>query len=321
MPTRRDLLLTAAVAAGGTAALAKVNVNAQASPDTSPEAQSSLSDLGYPELRITRTTDGYEVPRETPTGRVNLIVDDPDGLGGAVSIVKPAEGDTGDDLAYQGTPVSGNNTGGTPALDNAIWAGGEYFDPGGPTGGTILSLTSGEWFALDLMNPGAAPVGFTASGLDEPDYEPIPGIAAAIEMMDFQFRLPDRFEPGTQVWHVWNSGEQVHDIHILSAPEGTTGQEILDALYPPAGATPEAGGIDPNTDIVPQFGIATISSGQEIFKEVTLEVGTYAMTTWASDKHSGQPQLALGMISVFTVAAPGESAPPPSSPVPVEVHG
>jgi hypothetical protein len=238
-----------------------------------------------------------------------------------VSIVKPAEGDTGDDLAYRGTPVSGNNTGGTAALDNAVWAGGEYFSGGGSTTGIILTLTSGEWFVLDLMNPGAVPVGFTASGPDYPDYGPIPGVAAEIEMVDFQFRLPDRVDAGKQLWNVWNSGDQVHDIHVIAAPEGTEAQEIIDALYPPAGAIPEPDGFDPNTDMVPRFGIATISSGQAIWKEVTLEPGTYAITTWASDKESGVPQLALGMISVFAVGEPGEAVPAPSSPVPVGVSG
>jgi len=287
-----------------------------ASPDGASSSR-ALADLGYPELRVRVTPDGVEAPDDVPAGRVLLVIENTDDALAFVSAIKMVEGESMEDLLAAAEPETRDGSGILPELQDVTWAGGDYAPPGETSTGVVLDLTPGTWYAYDAAGADQTPPSFTVTGDYAPDNGEILGTAAFIEMVDFQFIVPDGIKAGTQIWKVTNSGEQLHDIHVLRAPDGTTPDEILQALFPTEEATAEPGMLDPNEDIVSQFGIGTISTGQTVWKEITIEPGTYVVATWASEELTGTPQLALGMLSVFTVPEPGHDAPPPASPEPI----
>lgn len=81
---------------------------------------------------------------------------------------------------------------------------------------------------------------FTAGG--PPDIKPftvaeatgaaleMPEADEVINMVDFAIGIPTELKAGQQTWEVANKGEQFHEIRIMPVDEGTTVEEVTDAL-------------------------------------------------------------------------------------------
>jgi hypothetical protein len=301
----------AAILAGGsTATLGEEPTPGGAAP------QSALAHLGYPELHVTVTSEGLDAPTEVPAGRVLLTVENTRETATIVAPIRLAEGDTIEAVVASAEGTGSGNDALVPYND-ATWAGGAPAMPGETFPGMVINLTPGTWYILDASDLRATPPSFTVTGNAAPDTSDLPAAAVSIEMTDFQFVMPDRIEAGTHVWKFTNSGEQLHDIHVLQVPAGTTPDEVLTALTRPEGANPAPGTLMINETMIPMFGFGIMSADQTTWTDVTIESGTYVIVTWMSDEVTGVPQLTLGMLSVFTVVESGQTGPLPASPVPV----
>lgn len=313
---RRIIVLLAAVLA--MCAGASSAAIAQEAPAGPQSADRAIANLGYPELHVTVTDDGLEAPDRIAAGRVVLTVENQRDAATVVAPIQLADGDAIDDVvAAAQTTGTGNDA--LMPYEDATWAGGEPAMPGESTTGMVITLTPGTWYLLDASDLKTLPPTLTVTGDLPQDTGEVPGTAVSIEMTDFQFAMPDRIEAGTHLWKFTNTGRQLHDIHILRVPDGTTPDEVLSALTRPEDAEVKPGDLVANENMIPMFGFGIMSSDQAIWTDVSIEPGTYVIVTWMNEQESGVPQFALGMLSVFTVVEPGQDAsPPPASPEPVE---
>lgn len=116
-----------------------------------------------------------------------------------------------------------------------------------------------------------------------------------IELVDFNFTVPENVTAGRQIVRFVNNGTELHEAPFLLMDEGTTLDELLQAIENPQGPPPGAG----------VGGINTLAPGQEAFAVVDfLEGRSYGLVCFVeSAEHEGMPHLALGMKKEFTVSA------------------
>jgi len=192
-----------------------------------------------------------------------------------------------------------------------VFNGGPTSNPGG-TAEVVLDLAPGEW-VVNLFT--ADPETFEDSNTyqtltvtgEMPEVDDVAG-AVDIEMAEMYFNVPDTMTSGPQIWHVFNSGLQVHHVILAGVPEGTTSDDVLELVNtefagPPASPEPGATPVEPALsfeDVEDMFDTLLFSNGQANWYELDLEPGAYAMICFMPDP-SGTPHVMLGMIEVFTV--------------------
>lgn len=284
----------------GSAALA-----AQGTPAPAPE--SVLANLGYPELRIVVTDAGSEVPAEVPAGRTLIVLDNqgsPDGPAAVsdVNILQLPEGVTLEEANAVFTGQSGEAPAWLADLDSA----GGFNTAAGKTGYGVVDLEPGEWYiGVGDFNPYTllTVTGEMAATGDDPPAD------LDLDTHEFTLGLPEQLRPGPQVWHVMNSGEQLHEIQLIRTPELLTIEQILTIMTLPEGGTPPPG-VPALSDLefVPE-GAKTMSPGREIWIEMDLQPGNYVAICSNADTETGQPHALLGEVSIFTV---GDGATPAS---------
>lgn len=114
-----------------------------------------------------------------------------------------------------------------------------------------------------------------------------------VRMVDFGYDFPAEIRAGPQVWEVINDGPQPHEMALMKIAEGRTVEEALASLGgPPVQGPPAA---------VPVGGVQALDVGRSNFVELDLTPGNYVVVCFVGDPESGQPHIALGMISTFTV--------------------
>ncbi|HYH10809.1 MAG TPA: hypothetical protein VD789_00545, partial [Thermomicrobiales bacterium] len=112
-----------------------------------------LSELGYPEVVITATEAGFELPAdEVAAGTVLLTFNNTAPFPNGFSLIQLPEGVTVESLmppadASPAAEEAGPPAGLPPALYDATWAGGIFAGPG-QTSQAVVTLTPGEWLVL-----------------------------------------------------------------------------------------------------------------------------------------------------------------------------
>ena len=120
----------------------------------------------------------------------------------------------------------------------------------------------------------------------------LPQADGEVVMQDFRYHLPEaitRSRPLTL--HVSNQGAEPHELNIVKLAQGRGIQDIEAFFQSPSGPPPfeELGGL------------AALGPGGSGWIKIHLEPGTYAVFSFLLDQRTGKPQLALGMITQFTV--------------------
>lgn len=273
-----------------------------------------LSELGYPEVVITATESGFEVPDEVAAGTVLLTLDNTAPFPNGFSLIQLPEGVTLESLMppADASPSAeeGAEQGLPPALYDAIWAGGIFAGPGS-TAQAVVTLTPGEWLVLTQELSGMPPVlNVTGEAGEAPA---APEGAVNIELADYQVVLPEVMPAGPQFWNVTNTGTEPHEVFIMKTPERLT----LEQAQALATMAPDAEP-DPNLPNVEEFievgGVAPISNGQSTMLEMNLEPGHYIAVCFIPAMDSGEPHAAKGMVTIFSVGADGEEVEAPASP-------
>lgn len=260
-----------------------------------PVVDSTLAGLGYPELRIVVTDEGAEVPAETPAGRLLIVLDNRSGEVSDVNLLQLPEGVALDDLNALLTAEGGE----VPAWFADIDSAGGFNVAPGATGYGVVDLEPGAWYiGVGDFNPYASltVTGGAAVPRDEPPAD------LSLQAREFTLGLPERLPAGLQVWHVANTGEQLHEIQLIRTPELLTVEQVLTILSLPEGEELPAGMPDPTTFEFLAEGAKTISPGREIWIEMDLAPGNYVAICATPDPESGQPHAALGETHIFTVS-------------------
>lgn len=141
-------------------------------------------------------------------------------------------------------------------------------------------------FALGMarffeVTPPATPVA-------RPNIEP----DLTVRVLDFGYAFPAEIRAGPQVWEVVNDGPQPHEMLLMRVVDGVTVEQALASL---AEETPTGPPL-----AIPVGGVQGLQAGLTSYLEFDLAPGSYIVVCHIPDPATGQPHLALGMISVFT---------------------
>jgi hypothetical protein len=281
---------------------------------------SPLERLGYPELRITVTDDGVELPSEVAAGRYLVVLDNatPDDV--EVSLILPPNGLTGDDL--QATPAAEDMP---PAwFYEASIAGGVAAGPGGiarsvlelaPAGGWVVDVQRYPAEDASAATPPAdvderSLLPSAVSGDATPGAEAEPMVDAVTMLQDFAFAIRTDLPTGPQVWQVTNTGTQPHHLVLFRVPGPIDDDQVIERLEIEFGlrgedATPTADmpawAMDPGA--FEQVAYAPVlSAGRSEWVAMDLTPGTYVAVCFVPDRATGMPHALMGMVAVFSVA-------------------
>jgi hypothetical protein len=117
----------------------------------------------------------------------------------------------------------------------------------------------------------------------------------AVSMQDFAFGIGETVPAGPQLWAVSNDGSQPHEMLLAKLEPGASALDYAERAFDPTAAGPPPG--------FPMGGLQAIAPGTSAWLGLDLVPGTYVAICFVPDPESGQPHLALGMISEFTVQA------------------
>jgi hypothetical protein len=291
---------------------------------SSPAASGSLlAGLGFPEVVITFTDAGFEVPADIQAGATLLTLDNQGSMPAGFSLIQLPEGVSMADLmppaaeAGASPAAEGEEGGGglPPALYDATWAGGAFAMPGS-TGSVVVNLGPGEWILDTGPESGLPPTTFTVAG--EASDTPITADGAVeVELDDFQIVLPESIPAGPSIWQVSNVGEQPHEVYLATSPGRIAPEDVMTLATLPEDATPPPGlpGLDQFVDV--GF-VAPISAGQTVLIEMNLPAGDYVGLCFmpTKDDPNGLPHVMNGMAVSFSTAEEGQTVEPPASPAP-----
>ena len=304
------LLLTASVAA----------ISAQGTPAATG---GQLEELGYPEVVITVTEAGFEVPDEVQAGTVLLTLENNAPFPAGFSLIQLPEGVSMADLMPPppASPVEGASPaaeGGPefpPVLYDAVWAGGAFAMPG-LSGQAVVTLTAGEWI-IDAGPEAGFPPGILNVTGEAGDGMDVPEGAVSVELDNFQIVLPEEIPAGPQIWHATNIGDQPHEVFISKTPERLTVDEAMALVQMDPTAEPDPS--LPNPEEFEDVGfIPPISQDKSLMVDLNLEPGHYVAVCFMPTEGEDVPHAFKGMVTVFSVAAEGEQVEPPASPEPEE---
>jgi len=301
-------------------ALMSPGVMAQGTPEAT---QSLLAGLGFPEVVITFTDAGFDVPADIQAGPTLLTLDNQAAMPVGFSLIQLPEGVTMADLmppaADAGASPAAEGEGGPaglpPALYDATWAGGAFAMPGS-TASVVLNLGPGEWILDTGPESGLPPTTFTVAG-EASDAEITAEGAVQVELDDFQILLPESIPAGPSIWQVSNVGEQPHEVFLATSPGRIAPEDVMTLATLPEDATPPPGlpGLEEFVDV----GFVTpISAGQTILIEMNLPAGDYVGLCFmpTKDDPNGMPHVMNGMAVSFSIGEEGQTVEPPASPEP-----
>lgn len=256
-------------------------------------------------LAITIRPDGDDVPRQVSAGRYLVTVENRLREGTAISFVLPPGNHT---LAEAHAALSDPGAA-ADWLYGARFIGGPHAGAG-ERGQAIIDLTPGEWLIWSGEQTSDRPWSLTVteSGVDgEMPAEPEADVS--LDVREYAFWGLDAGVPsGPQLWRITNSGEQPHLMDLLRAPGPITFAQIMTLLALPDGAAPPSG-IPAANEFEQVAGLGTISPGETswvVFPD--LAPGTYVALCFVPDREFDGPHAAMGMVQVFTVAAPTSPA-------------
>ena len=163
---------------------------------------------------------------------------------------------------------------------------------------TILNLSAGQYVLLCFV-VGQDSIPHIDKGMihffivsPTQNQETLPQVDGEITMKELSYRLPGLITQSRPLTlHVTNQGTEPHELNIVKLATGKGIRDIESFFQSPSGPPPfeELGGL------------AAIEPGGSGWIKIHLEPGTYAVFSFLSDQRSGEPQLALGMITQFTV--------------------
>jgi hypothetical protein len=261
-----------------------------------PATGSALASLGYPELRIVVTDEGSDVPRDVPAGRILVVLDNQSSGASDVNILQLPDGVTLDEANAVFTGQSGEAPAWLAELDSA----GGFNVASGETGHGVVDLEPGEWYiGVGDFNPYTALTVTGDAASPTPQVEPPADLN--LDLHEYTLGLPEQLPAGPQVWHLTNTGEQLHEVQLIRTPELLDAEQVITIMTLPEGGTPPEGIPDMSAlEFVPE-GAKTMSPGHEIWIEMNMQPGTYVAICSNLDAETGQPHALLGEIHSFTV--------------------
>lgn len=288
-------LLTTAVASSIRDVLTSTPIH-PATLDTRP----ALAGLGLPHLTFTLTPRRVRgVPLTTKAGRYVLtVIGEPpsDTAPGSVMLVQLPDGMSLDDARI----AASMERAAPPELyTQAIMPGGAEIGPSGASV-SVIDLTPGEWIVAGY-GMATEPTTMTVTG-DIPGALPEPRSTAAFTVTEMRVQLSaGSLRVGRNMIRIENDGHEPHFITIERVPSGTTVENLEATMQAILGGTPKGTTIA-EEDFQPVAVSTDQSAGSVMWMPVTLEPGTYAVTSWHPDPRSMSAGAMIEMYAVYTVS-------------------
>ena len=251
----------------------------------------------FPELTITVTDEGFDIPEGLTAGRY------------AVSVVNNGSGPSHSSLGLLPDGVTEDQVIADMSSEseelpgwflNAGYVGLPDWAPPGETRTGVVDLAAGIYFMFD---PFSSRFAFTTIEAGE-ESEVEPEADATIELTEMHFILPDAGIPsGPSLLKVANIGAIPHEFQVLPVPEGTTADQVSALFAMPEDATPVPGDALQEALSMYQPVVATsiLGAGLTSWIDVDVPAGTYAVIC-ALPFPSGVPHAMEGMLEIVTLA-------------------
>jgi hypothetical protein len=312
MRTSRRTFVSAAAATAAALIAAPILVR-EASAQEAESSPAALQDLNLPTLDISITDTAIEgIPDSIAAGRY-LITATAAHPYSEVDFLQPT-GMSMDEFqqALQGfaaSPAGGASPAGDEGGDDApppffydfLLAGGVAI-AGDQPWQSVIDLTPGDWMAWG-GNPDApqAPRVFTVTG-EMPATLREPVSTATITLSNFAIDITaGALRAGSNLIKIENVSDQPHFVDFQKGPDDMTLDQIAATLQADMTGTPQAGGLNPETDFTQTASTGTQSGGTTTWIAIDLEPGAYAAFCFFSDKDTGIPHAMMGMFNIFTV--------------------
>jgi hypothetical protein len=281
---------------------------AEATPEATPEApppvdvafsSEKIDSYGYPELPVTFTGEGFDVPTELEGGYYVAVLTPPPGVALYLDLMQPPAGLSHEEAVAIALVAAGQDV----VEPGWVFGGGSYAFME-TENRFIVHLKPGEWhvaasfqpdggdevlelYPLTVTEPGAGTAGETA---------PEPHVV--MELNDVEFGGLDESVPaGPTLFEVRNIGEQPRQMVLFRTDRAVTSDDFAAWFASMESATPAA---VPFT--MTWVGYAALTSpGYATWIELDLEPGIYTATSWIVDPETGMPAVLLGMVQSFTV--------------------
>ncbi|HEU0115678.1 MAG TPA: hypothetical protein VFQ80_13420 [Thermomicrobiales bacterium] len=259
---------------------------------------STLASLGYPELQVTITDQGYDLSTShVPAGLVLMTVVNKSKDATGAAILGPPQGSTMQDLMnLAATPAP--DQGFPPFLYQARILGGPGELPPGGSAQAVVDVPAGDWAVFGEGNQ--PPSMLTASG-GTPTAQTEPTSTVTVIESEFSFLgLEGPIAAGPQLWKVVNNGKQPHMLILGKVPDGTTLDQVMQVVNLPDNATPAPGMLQ-ESDFQPVGGVLLQSTGTTVWPALDLAPGRYVALCFVTDPATGKPHAMLGMATLFDV--------------------
>jgi hypothetical protein len=257
--------------------------------------------MGYPELKVTITDQAVELStQEVPAGYVILTVTNSAKQEFGAGVIGPEPGKSIADLQQTAATPTAENEFPAFLLHAPILGGTSDVAPGG-TLQMIVNVPAGDWAVFSDGPQESAPFKATEGTATAEE----PRADVTVTEQEFAFLGLDKPLPaGKQVWKVVNKGKQPHMLVLGKLPDGTTLDQVMQAVSRGENATPAPGELQESDVNFSVGGVLLQSTDTTAWPVLDLKAGTYVALCFVPDPdHGGVPHAMEGMVSVFQVGS------------------
>ncbi len=257
---------------------------------STPAAAPTPTPVAMPEVTVEVSDTGISAPAEMPAGLVAVTIRNNTEAPAGPMFARLNEGVT----VEQFTEAMTTDESGTAAIALVTLLGGAQAGAGESVR-TVFDLKPGNHIALGFGEGPPQLASFTvAAGSGAAPAAPDPGVT--VDLIDFQFTMPEQIKAGAQTWQIENKGGQWHEMVVIKLNEGATVQDLLAMMMsegPPEGPPP-----------FEQVAFwAPMSAGERAWTTIDLPAGSYTVLCFLPDFASDPPasHLEHGMVRTLTV--------------------
>lgn len=234
----------------------------------------------------------YDMPDTIPAGATNmrLINDGPDMH--HVWLIRLEEGKTLADLmgAMKSSP------GALPGW--AVDVGGPNVPAPGASNAVTLNLEAGN-YAVICVIPGSDGVPHVMKGMVRPltvvpnsSPAPLPRADVVLTLKDYSFEFDKALTRGVQTIRIENAAQQSHEAVLIKLEPGKSVHDVLAWFREQQGPPPG----------MPVSGATGIAQGEVNLVTYDFAPGRYGLICFVPDARDGQPHVAHGMVTEFTIS-------------------
>lgn len=257
---------------------------------STPTPAPTATPVPIPEVTVAVSESGISAPAEMPAGLVAVTVDNSTQAPSGPIFARLNDGVTQE----QFMEALMTDESGMAAIALVTLLGGAQAGPGESVR-TVFDLKPGNHIALGFAEGPPQLASFTvAAGSGAAPAAPAAGVT--VDLIDFQFTMPDQIKAGAQTWQIQNKGTQWHEMAVVKLNEGVTVQDVMAMMMsetPPEGPPPYE----------EMAFWAPMSAGERAWIDVDLPAGEYTVLCFLPDFASDPPKSHLehGMVRTLTV--------------------